>query len=133
LQVRKVDLDTLLRAADFISIHMPRNEATNNMINAAAIAKMKKGVRIINCARGGLVDEAALAEALRSGRLRGAALDAFRQEPPAADNPLLKLENVICTPHTGAHADSATNAMGWGALRDCLAVLRGEAPASPVR
>lgn len=128
-----VALKDLLAAADFITLHAPVLDSTRGMVNRDFLAAVRPGAFLVNTARGELVDEAALAEALRSGRLRGAALDAFRQEPPAADNPLLKLENVICTPHTGAHADSATNAMGWGALRDCLAVLRGEAPASPVR
>jgi D-3-phosphoglycerate dehydrogenase len=112
LQVRKVDLDTLLRAADFISIHMPRNEATNNMINAAAIAKMKKGVRIINCARGGLVDEAALAAALRSGQVAAAGLDVFLAEPLAADSPLRGTPNVVLTPHLGASTHEAQENVG---------------------
>ena len=67
-----------------------------------------------------------------AGRVASAALDAFETEPPSADNPLLALENVIGTPHTGAHSDSATNSMGWGSLNDCLAVLRGEKPKFPV-
>ena len=79
-----------------------------------------------------LLDEEALTAALTSGHLRGAALDAFSSEPPGAGNTLLAAPNVIATPHTGAHTDGATNAMGWGALRDCLAVLRGEPPAHPV-
>ena len=79
-----------------------------------------------------LVDEGALLEALQTGHLAGAALDAFAQEPPGAENPLLAHPRVIATPHTGAHTDGATNAMGRGALNDCLAVLRGEAPAHRV-
>jgi len=69
---------------------------------------------------------------LQNGHLRGAALDAFAQEPPGKDNPLLALPQVIATPHSGAHTDGAMNAMGWGALHDCLAVLRGEEPEYPV-
>jgi D-3-phosphoglycerate dehydrogenase len=90
---------------------------------------MKPGSYLINTSRGELVDEHALLEALQTGHVAGAALDAFAQEPPGAENPLLAHPNVIATPHTGAHTDGATNAMGRGALDACLAVLRGEAPA----
>jgi len=89
---------------------------------------MKAGSYLINTSRGELVDEAALLAALTSGHLAGAALDAFQQEPPGADNALLALPQVIPTPHMGAHTDDATNAMGRMALADCLAVLRGEMP-----
>ena len=106
LGVEKVELDDLLRRADFITLHTPLTDKTSNIINAEAIAKMKKGVRIINCARGGLVDEAALAEAIGSGHVAGAALDVFETEP-AKDNPLFGLPNVICTPHLGASTTEA--------------------------
>ncbi len=106
LGVEKVDLDELLARADFITIHTPLIDATRNIINADAIAKMKDGVRIINCARGGLIDEAALAEGLKSGKVAGAALDVFLEEP-AVDNPLFALPNVICTPHLGASTTEA--------------------------
>ena len=89
---------------------------------------MKPGSVLVNTARGELVDEAALAAVLETGHLKGAALDAFKQEPPDADNPLLGMEQVILTPHMGAHSDSATNAMGWMSTLDCLAVLKGEEP-----
>ena len=102
------------------------------MVNASFLAGVKPGAFLINTARGELIDEAALCEALQSGRLRGAALDAFAQEPPENDNPLLALPQVIATPHSGAHTDGAMNAMGWDALHDCLAVLRGEKPAYAV-
>jgi D-3-phosphoglycerate dehydrogenase len=101
LGVEKVELDALLRRADIISLHAPLTEATRNILSREAIARMHKGVRIINCARGGLVDEAALAEALRSGHIAGAALDVFEAEPVVA-SPLFELENVVCTPHLGA-------------------------------
>ncbi len=101
LGVEKVELDELLRRADIITLHTPLTEKTRNIIDAAALAKTKPGVRIINCARGGLVDEAALADALRSGHVAGAALDVFLEEPATA-NPLFALPNVICTPHLGA-------------------------------
>ncbi len=104
--VEKVELDELFARADFITIHTPLIEATKNIVNAAAIAKMKPGVRIINCARGGLVDEVALLEALKSGKVAGAALDVFLEEP-AQNNPLFELPNVICTPHLGASTTEA--------------------------
>jgi D-3-phosphoglycerate dehydrogenase len=104
--VEKVELDELLARADFITLHTPLTEQTRNVVSAAAIAKMKDGVRIINCARGGLIDEAALYEALQSGKVAGAALDVFLEEP-AKDNPLFTLPNVICTPHLGASTSEA--------------------------
>src|SRR5271157_2932313 len=101
LGVEKVDLDTLLARADIITVHTPLTDATRNILSREALAKTKQGVRIINCARGGLVDEAALADAIKSGHVAGAALDVFETEP-ATDNPLFGLENVVCTPHLGA-------------------------------
>jgi D-3-phosphoglycerate dehydrogenase len=101
LGVEKVDLEDLLARADFITLHTPLTDATRNLISRDAIARCRKGVRIINCARGGLVDEAALADALKSGHVAGAALDVFEIEP-ATDSPLFGLENVVCTPHLGA-------------------------------
>jgi len=106
LGVQKVELDDLLARADFITLHVPKTEQTNNILNAEAIAKLKPGVRVINCARGGLVDEAALAEALRSGHVAGAAFDVFEVEP-ATDSPLFNLPNVVCTPHLGAATTEA--------------------------
>jgi D-3-phosphoglycerate dehydrogenase len=102
LEVELVDLDTLYGRADFISLHVPLQKETRNLIDAAALAKMKPTARLINCARGGIVDEKALAEALRQRKLAGAALDVFDEEPPPASHPLLGLESVICTPHLGA-------------------------------
>ncbi len=104
--VEKVELDELLARADFITLHTPLIDATRNIISAEALAKTKKGVRIINCARGGLVDEAALYDALKSGQVAGAALDVFLAEP-AENNPLFELPNVICTPHLGASTTEA--------------------------
>ena len=106
LGVQKVDLDDLLARADFITLHVPKTEQTSNILNAEAIAKMKPGVRVINCARGGLVDEAALADALKSGHVAGAAFDVFEVEP-ATDSPLFNLPNVVCTPHLGAATTEA--------------------------
>jgi D-3-phosphoglycerate dehydrogenase len=106
LGVEKVELDELLRRADFITLHTPLIDATRNIIDAAAIARMKDGVRIINCARGGLVDEKALYDGLKSGKLAGAAFDVFVEEP-ATSNPLFELENFIATPHLGASTSEA--------------------------
>jgi D-3-phosphoglycerate dehydrogenase len=106
LGVQKVELDELLSRADIITLHAPLVEATRNILSREAIARAKKGVRIINCARGGLVDEAALAEAIRSGHVAGAALDVFDVEP-ASESPLFGLENVVCTPHLGASTAEA--------------------------
>lgn len=124
--------DQVISQADFLSLHLPVLPETRGMVNAAFLSQMKPGALLINTARGELIDEAALLVALRSGHLRGAALDAFAPEPPNADNPLLALPQVIATPHTGAHTDSATSGMGWGALRDCLAVLSDQKPANRV-
>ena len=104
--VEKVELDELLARADFITLHVPLTDKTRNILSAENIAKTKKGVRIINCARGGLVDEAALAEAIKSGHVAGAGFDVFAVEP-AKDNPLFGLPNVVCTPHLGASTTEA--------------------------
>ncbi len=106
LGVEKVELDELFRRADFITLHTPLTEKTKYIIDAAAIAKMKDGVRIINCARGGLVDEEALAAAIRSGKVAGAGVDVFEVEPAEA-SPLFGLPNVVCTPHLGAATTEA--------------------------
>jgi D-3-phosphoglycerate dehydrogenase / 2-oxoglutarate reductase len=106
LGVERVELETLFRRADFISLHTPLTDQTRNIIDAAAIAKMKKGVRIINCARGGLIVEKDLLEGLNSGQVAAAALDVFEVEP-ATDNPLFSHENVIATPHLGASTTEA--------------------------
>src|SRR5579885_3694081 len=106
LQVELVSLDKLLAESDFVSLHTALSPATQNMINAASIAKMKKTARIINAARGELIDEAALAEALKSGRLAGAAIDVFLEEPPR-NSPLVGLPNVIATPHIAGSTQEA--------------------------
>jgi D-3-phosphoglycerate dehydrogenase / 2-oxoglutarate reductase len=106
LGVEKVDLDELFRRADFITLHTPLTDKTRNVIDAKSLAKCRKGVRIINCARGGLVDETALANAIKSGHVAGAAFDVFIEEP-AKQNPLFGLPNVICTPHLGAATSEA--------------------------
>jgi D-3-phosphoglycerate dehydrogenase len=107
LQVELVDLESIYKRSDMITIHVPKSPETSYMINQETIQKMKNGVRIVNCARGGLVDEKALAEALTSGKVAGAALDVFEKEPPPPDNPLLSIPSVICTPHLGASTEEA--------------------------
>ncbi|MCB2063832.1 MAG: phosphoglycerate dehydrogenase [Novosphingobium sp.] len=106
LGVEKAELDSLLARADFITLHVPMTDQTRNILSAENLAKTKKGVRIINCARGGLVDEAALREMLESGHVAGAALDVFAEEP-AKDNVLFGAPNFICTPHLGASTNEA--------------------------
>ncbi len=106
LGVEKVELDELLKRADFITLHTPMTDKTKGIINAEAFAKMKDGVRIINCARGGLIVEADLVDALKSGKVAGAAVDVFESEP-ATENALFGMENVVATPHLGASTSEA--------------------------
>ena len=106
LGIEKVELDELFARADFITLHTPLTDKTRNIINAASIAKMKDGVRIINCARGGLIVEADLVEALKSGKVAGAGIDVFEVEP-ATQNALFDMPNVVCTPHLGASTSEA--------------------------
>lgn len=102
MDVEPRELESLLREADFVTIHVPLTDSTRKLINRERLALMKSTARLVNCARGGVVDEAALVEALREGKLAGAALDVFEEEPLPADSPLRKLPNVILTPHLGA-------------------------------
>ena len=106
LGVDKVELDELLARADFITLHTPLTDQTRGILSREALAKAKPGVRIVNCARGGLIDEAALKDALTSGQVAGAALDVFQEEPPR-DNPLFGTPGLICTPHLGASTTEA--------------------------
>ena len=105
--VEVVDLDELYQRSDFISVHVPKTDETKNLIDSEAFKKMKKGVRLINCARGGIVNEADMSEALKKGLVAGAAFDVFSSEPPDKDNPLLEQDNVILTPHLGASTGEA--------------------------
>ena len=123
LDVEIVSLDDLLKRADVISLHTSLNPSSEKMINAGAIAQMKKGAFVINCARGELIDEVALAEALKSGKLAGAALDTFAVEPPK-NSPLIGLPNVIATPHIAGSTKEAQEAVGTAIaqqVRDYLA------------
>ena len=121
-------LDELYATSDIVSLHCPLVPETRAMINAASLARMKPGALLINTARGGLVDEAAVTAALHDGTLAGAALETFAQEPPAPDNPLFRAPNLIVTPHIGAHTESAEEAMGVMAAENIIRVLSGEAP-----
>jgi len=109
--IKLVTLDELLAQADYISLHLPKTKESSNMIGAEQFAKMKNGVRIVNCARGGIVSEDALYEALTNGKVAGAALDVFNEEPPT-DWKLLKLDNVIASPHIGAATKEAQGRVG---------------------
>ncbi len=127
LGVELVTLDELWARADVISLHVPLTEQTRNVVNAATLARMKKGVLLVNCARGGLVDEKALADALASGHVGGAALDVFEKEPVSPDNPLLVQDRFICTPHLGASTEEAQAAVAVGIAEQLAAYLtRGE-------
>ena len=106
LGIERADIDTLCERADFITLHVPLTDKTRHIIDADAISKMKDGVRIINCARGGLVIESDLAKAIESGKVAGAAFDVFETEP-AENSPLFHLPNVVCTPHLGASTTEA--------------------------
>ncbi len=111
LDVEMTELDDLLKRSDIISLHTPHNEETHHLIGKEELAKMKNSAYLVNCARGGLIDEDALYEALKGGEIRGAALDVFEEEPPK-DSKLMELDNFICTPHLGAQAVEAKNRVG---------------------
>lgn len=106
LKIEVVKFDKLLSKSDYISVHTPKTDETTHMISTEEFKKMKKGVRVINCARGGLVDEKALLNAINEGEVAGAALDVYEEKPPV-DNPLIKLDNVVATPHLGASTEEA--------------------------
>lgn len=130
LGARFADLPELLAASDIVSLHAPYTPATERMIDATAIARMKDGAILVNTARGELVDETALCEALRSGKLRGAGLDAFWQEPPPADHPLLQFEQVVVTPHAGGGVFDNVENVARHAFSNITRLLRGEALAA---
>jgi D-3-phosphoglycerate dehydrogenase len=111
------DLDSLLPGVDFLTVHTPLTAETTNLIGARELGMMKKGARVINCARGGIINEEALAEALKSGHIAGAALDVFVQEPPPADHPLLKMPNMVLTPHLGASTVEAQESVALEAAQ----------------
>lgn len=128
LRVTLTDMDTIYTEADFISLHCPLTKETTHMINAEALQKMKPTAFLINTARGPIIDEAALIAALRSGEIAGAGLDVFENEPVAADNPLLHMENVICTPHSAWYSETAIAALQRKAAEEVVNVLGGNPP-----
>jgi D-3-phosphoglycerate dehydrogenase / 2-oxoglutarate reductase len=125
LNVRLVELDELLKISDFITIHLPKTKETANLIGVEALKKVKPTVRIINAARGGVLDEAALYEALKDGRVGGAGLDVFSTEP-CTDSPLFELDNVVATPHLGASTDEAQERAGIAVAVSVRKALSGE-------
>jgi phosphoglycerate dehydrogenase-like enzyme len=127
LNVTYAPLEQLITQSDIVSLHAPLTPHTAHMINAAAIGKMKRGAILINTARGELVDERALFDALVSGKLRGAGLDAFDPEPPKPDNPLLTLDQVVVTPHVGGAVFDNVENVAQHSIGNILRFLRGEA------
>ena len=131
--VESVSFDDLLARSDFISVHAPLMPATRGLINADAFAKMKKGVLIVNTARGPLIDEAALLAALDRGQVGGAALDVVATEPLPKDSPLIGRDNLILTPHTGFYSIEALEELQTKCASDVARVLSGEKPVYPVK
>jgi D-3-phosphoglycerate dehydrogenase / 2-oxoglutarate reductase len=133
LGVENVSFDELLATSDFISVHAPATPQTRGLLNAQAFAKMKKGVLVINTARGPLIDEQALVQALDSGQIGAAALDVLATEPPPNDFPLRGRDNVILTPHTAFYSVDALNELQTKCASDVARVLSGEPPVYPVK
>ena len=131
IEVRLVSLDEAISTSDVITLHAPHAPETDRLLNAAAFAKMKDGVLLINCSRGGIIDEAALADALRSGKVGGCALDVFEKEPPTGC-PLLAFDQVIATPHVGATTREAQATVALQIAQQVVGFLRGEPPRNAV-
>ena len=128
MDVELTGLDNLLSASDFISLHAPLTEQTNKMINAETLAKMKDGVYLVNTSRGALVDEAALAEAVRGGKGAGAGLDVLTSEPPEQGNPLVGLKNVVLTPHSSFFSDDSFVELKRKAAMNVVEIIEGRRP-----
>jgi D-3-phosphoglycerate dehydrogenase len=126
LGVKQSSLDEVIENADYITVHMPLTTDTKHMLNADAFGRMKDGVRVFNCARGGIIDEAALIEALNSGKVAAAGLDVYEDEPPAEDSPLRQIENLVLTPHLGASTQEAQENVGIDVARQMIEALKGE-------
>lgn len=133
LSVTLVDLDTVFRDSDIVTVNCPLNPATRGLVNAERLALMKRNAILINTARGPIVDQAALTEALRRGRIAGAGLDVFSPEPPQADDPLLKLDNVVLAPHSLAMTDELIRDCGALTIQSVLDVMRGREPQAIVQ
>ncbi|MBP8122122.1 MAG: C-terminal binding protein [Caldilineaceae bacterium] len=130
--VRAVDLPTLLSQSDYISLHMPLTRDNRHMINAAALAQMKPSAYLINTARGPLIDETALFEAVQTGVIAGAGLDVLSVEPPASDNPLLNEDRILITPHTAWYSEEAKVDVRRRGAEEVVRVLRNDPPRAPV-
>ncbi len=127
-EIKKVeDLGELMKTADFISLHLPHTSATHYIVNKEMLSKMKPSAYLINCARGGTVDEKALYDALKNGKIAGAGIDVFENEPPK-DSPLLQLDNVVLTPHIGANTKEGQIRAGTVCAEQIIKVLTGETP-----
>ncbi|MFP4069517.1 MAG: phosphoglycerate dehydrogenase [Opitutales bacterium] len=125
LGVRQASLDEVIEQADYITVHMPLTADTTHILNAEAFRRMKDGVRVFNCARGGIIDEAALIEALKSGKVAAAGLDVYEDEPPAEDSPLRSLPNLVLTPHLGASTQEAQENVGIDVAKQMIDALTG--------
>ena len=132
LNVSLVDIDTVFRASDFVSLNCPLTPETTHLVNERRVGLMKSASFLINTARGGLIDQAALTRALQARRIAGAGLDVLDPEPPAADDPILMLDNVILAPHALSHTDQCFAGIGASAVGAILAVMSGEPPRSLV-
>lgn len=130
--VRSVGWETILSQSDYISVHVPLTYTTHHIINAAALVKTKPTAFLINTARGALVDETALLDAVSSNRIAGAALDVLPTEPPTSGHPLLREPRILITPHIAWSSDEANYVVRARAAEDVARVLRGERPRSPV-
>jgi D-3-phosphoglycerate dehydrogenase len=131
-EMQLVSFENIIRLADFVSLHAPLNDDTRNLIGPAELATMKPGAYLINTARGGLVDEQALFDALNTGKIAGAAFDCFVDEPPTS-SPLLELDNFVGTPHIGAHTQESIERMGVMAAQNVINALKGQEPLNRVR
>jgi D-3-phosphoglycerate dehydrogenase len=130
--VQRADLPALLSRSDFVSLHLPAGPATRHLIDGAALARMQPTAWLINTARGSLVDEPALARALRNGQLAGAALDVRATEPPTAPDPLADCPNLILTPHAAYYSTASLVELRQRAARNVAAVLTGDPPPNPI-
>jgi len=129
---RGVGMDELFRESDYVTLHCPLNAETHHLVGEKQLALMKRSAFLVNLARGGVVDEQALVASLRDKRIAGAAIDVMEQEPPRTDHPLLRLDNVLLTPHIGGSTREAQSRGEWGAAEEVLRVLSGERPLNAV-
>jgi D-3-phosphoglycerate dehydrogenase len=125
---KAANIEAVFENSDFISIHIPYTKDSHHLINKNLLDKMKNSAFIINTSRGGIIDEKDLAEALSSGKIAGAALDVFENEPPEADNPLLKLDNIFLSPHTAALTKESARRMAMHAAEGVADILEGKKP-----